>query len=268
MLKKRIPTALVLISGAITAIFYLPLPLFIYLVGMITLWGAFEFSSLIGLQKNYWRYTYVVLVAILLALTTLYAPVYTVLSAGIAWWVISVLLMISFPASQFLWGNHKLIKSLIGIFMLIPAWLAISIIRSHPNGNAWIMALLLYIWGTDIGAYFYGSWFGKKKLLPKISPNKTWKGFLGGLLVTMLIIVILCSASPLSLNAWPKMLCLGLSASLFSTLGDLIESMLKRNAGVKDTGNFLPGHGGLLDRIDSLLSAAPIFAVLLFLFKL
>src|SRR5207302_1283767 len=121
--------------------------------------------------------------------------------------------------------------------------------------------LLILIWAADTGAYFAGRAFGKHKLLPNVSPGKTWEGFFGAMLMTVIVMGFVVYFLNIPPNNWVPLFLLGFVTVIFSILGDLFESMLKRQAGIKDSGKILPGHGGILDRIDSLTSAAPIFAL-------
>jgi phosphatidate cytidylyltransferase len=146
-----------------------------------------------------------------------------------------------------------------GVWLLLPTWLSISYLHSLPdnNGANCVMGLLLITWIADTGAYFAGRFTGKHLLLPKVSPKKTWEGFWGGCVSTG-IFAFVCSYF-YDLNIWWYLLVA--VTLIYAVLGDLFESMIKRKAGVKDSGQLLPGHGGLLDRIDSLLAAAPVFAL-------
>jgi phosphatidate cytidylyltransferase len=150
---------------------------------------------------------------------------------------------------------------------VVPAWCALAVIHaSTPHGAGWLLLVLLLIWAADSGAYFTGrqfggQWFGGRKLAPRISPNKTLEGMLGGVALAML--VALCGALLLGAptGKLPGILLVAAITVLFSVAGDLFESLLKRHAGMKDSGTLIPGHGGVLDRVDSLLAALPIFAL-------
>lgn len=155
-----------------------------------------------------------------------------------------------------------------GVFTLAPCWLALIIIRSAENGAIILTFVLCLIWSTDIGAYFSGKWWGKTKLIPKVSPNKTWQGLYGGILLTIIVAVIGCIVFNISPLDWLIVVALAIVVAILSVIGDLLESMLKRQINIKDTGNYLPGHGGLLDRIDSLTAAVPIFLLGCLLFGL
>jgi len=150
-------------------------------------------------------------------------------------------------------------KMVIGFLVLIPAWVAMVGMKAHPQGNLLIFMLFLLVWGADIGAYFTGKRFGRKKLIPQVSPGKTREGVLGGLAVCVLVAIGFAISSELSMGATLALLLLALVTGMVSVLGDLFESMFKRERGIKDSGRILPGHGGILDRIDSLTAAAPIF---------
>lgn len=154
---------------------------------------------------------------------------------------------------------------LIGLLILLPAWQGLVLFKQWPEANWLILAVMVLVWGADIGAYFAGRRFGKRKLAPQVSPGKSWEGVFGGLLATLLICVGVAIYRDWSFVG----LLMGLLGTavvvLISVVGDLTESMFKRQSGVKDSSNLLPGHGGVLDRIDSLTAAIPVFAALLWL---
>lgn len=179
-------------------------------------------------------------------------------------WLISFYWVKDYPRGD-TWYNSSL--KLVGI-VLISA--AVTAIFSIWQSSAWLlMYLFLLVWGADSGAYFVGRKFGRKKLAPEVSPNKSIEGLFGGL-ATVSLVIIVVQYHFIQANVWQHgvFLLISLITAIVSVLGDLFESMIKRKAGIKDSGRILPGHGGVLDRIDSLLAAAPVFAVGLVLLKL
>jgi len=146
-----------------------------------------------------------------------------------------------------------------GFVVLVPSWLALTSI--HRQGPIMLMFLLVLVWITDIAAYFVGKRFGKTKLAPKLSPGKSREGLWGALMASILLAIVGVRLFDLDMNVWVYFGCLCLLTALISVVGDLYESLLKRRAGVKDSGRILPGHGGILDRIDSLTAAAPGFVL-------
>jgi phosphatidate cytidylyltransferase len=148
-----------------------------------------------------------------------------------------------------------------GIMTLVPCFLALNFLRGLPHGLEVLCILFILIWAADISAYFAGKKFGKHKLLVEVSPGKTIEGLIGALVTTAVLMGILIYFLQLPLSQGLSLLLLGWVTVIFSVLGDLFESMLKRKVGVKDSGKILPGHGGMLDRIDSLTAGAPIFAL-------
>lgn len=142
--------------------------------------------------------------------------------------------------------------------MLLVQW-----VRTAPQGAAWLLYLLGVVWATDIGAYGFGRWLGVRKLAPAISPGKTWAGTVGGTLTAMAVGAGIAWGFALPVSLW-HILLMSFVLSVGGQAGDLAESMLKREAGVKDSGTIIPGHGGLLDRLDSLLFAAPLLALFLY----
>ncbi|GAB2934585.1 phosphatidate cytidylyltransferase [Rheinheimera gaetbuli] len=283
MFKQRVITALLLAPLALAAVFYLPLPGFAMFISAAFLLGAWEWSGFCGLASKSMRWVYVALTAVLFALLYWQLPVTpqfpiesnillsSLLLLGIVWWLCAVALVLSFPRSQRLWAKRDWLKALMGWLTLIPAWVAVLFIRntdyaaSNYTGAWLIFCLLALVWAADIGGYIVGKPFGKHKLLPKVSPGKTVEGMLGGLTLVAIVVTLVAA-----LKGWPAQTGIWYIAALILTVlsvfGDLTESMFKRVAGKKDSGAFLPGHGGILDRIDSLTATAPLYAVLIAIF--
>ena len=281
MLKQRIITALVLAPAAILAIFYLPIAYFAALLMIVIGIGAWEWGPLMGVVGKAQRSGFVVATLTLIsALWGLLAPTDLWLNThelnsyatgllwlAVAWWILSAFLMLSYPKSSGSWSKYTSVRGLFGWLTLIPTWLAFMVIRTNDyqvdpfHGAQLLMFLFLMVWSADIGAYFVGKAIGKNKLMPNVSPGKTFEGFLGGVFFACLFV----SLTAYNLNwASDKVITVLLVTVLITTvsvLGDLSESMFKRQAGVKDSGSILPGHGGILDRIDSLTATAPIFAL-------
>jgi phosphatidate cytidylyltransferase len=181
------------------------------------------------------------------------------LIAGCIWWAIALLLVQGYPSSALLWG-HKILRLLMGLLVLIPTWVALVYVRQQEAGAWLVLLLMLIVAMADSGGYFAGKRFGKHKLASAVSPGKTWEGFAGGFIANCVLALILSLTLELSLLL---MLVIVVPTSLVSVLGDLLESMLKRHAGIKDSGTILPGHGGILDRVDGVTAAAPVFALAL-----
>lgn len=267
MLKIRIITALLLITLVLASIFLLPLYAFVSITTITILFAAWEWSKLSGYQNSMHRLLYVLFIAVVLWVTW-YAPIKLILTVNLIWWIIATFLIITYPKSAPIFTQNKYVRPLMGVFTLAPCWLALIIIRSAKNGAVILTFVLCLIWSADIGAYFSGKWWGKTKLIPKVSPNKTWQGCYGGILLTIIVAVIGCIVFNISLLDWLIVVALAIVVAILSIIGDLLESMLKRQVNIKDTGNYLPGHGGLLDRIDSLTAAIPIFLLSCLLFGL
>ena len=154
-------------------------------------------------------------------------------------------------------------RSLMGILVLAPAWLSAVYLLSFPRGGGLMVVLVLVVAAADIGAYFSGRALGKHKLAAVVSPAKTWEGFWGGMAACMLMALLLWSQLPMQQAhvSLVAVLVVAMATALASVVGDLTVSMVKREAGLKDSGSLLPGHGGVLDRLDSLCGAAPVFAL-------
>lgn len=262
MLKQRIITALILLPIALCGFFLLAGASFALFIGVVVTLGAWEWARLAGFPAQSARIAYAVVVAALLFLLYLMpglAP--WILVAAVIWWAVATWLVLTFPESSKHWSS-AVCKLAIGLLILLPAWQGLVQIKQAPAGNLLILSVMVLVWGADIGAYFSGKAFGKRKLAPKVSPGKSWEGVYGGLLACLLITVVVGVVRDWSA---PQLLfgLLGAAVVVFiSVVGDLTESMFKRQSGIKDSSNLLPGHGGVLDRIDSLTAAVPIFAVL------
>lgn len=266
MLRDRVLTAIILIPVFVALVLLLPPRHFSILTGVVVIWSSWEWSSFMGVKrfpKNI-IYPFLMMVILVITLMLLFKHILSVqiiLFASFVFWLIALLLVVSYPKGSFLWGKSVFLRGLMGVMVLLPCWISINFIRLFPNGAFILLFLFVLIWGADSGAYFVGKKWGKHKLLPQVSPGKTWQGLLGALITSILIVFVVALWFRSPYAVWGPLLVLSLGTVLFSVLGDLFESMLKRNEGLKDSGTLLPGHGGVLDRIDSLTAAAPMFAL-------
>jgi len=281
LLKQRIITGLILAFATISAIFYLPLVSFAALLVVIIAIGAWEWGPLMGFDSKTRRISFVattvVLIAAIWSLLTpeglwlnskeLHSYAMALLWLAIAWWGLSAFLMFSYPKVSNFWAKHRSVKGVFGLLTLVPAWLACVVIRSNDyqidsyHGAQLLMFLFLMVWSADVGAYFVGKAIGKNKLMPNVSPGKTFEGFLGGVFFACLLVAIAAYNLNFTSEQMVTLLLVTVLITTVSVLGDLNESMFKRQAGIKDSGSILPGHGGILDRIDSLTATAPVFAL-------
>lgn len=265
MLKQRIITALVLLPIALCGFFLLEGSGFALFIGLVVTLGAWEWARLAGFAGQAIRVAFAAVVALMLFVMHILpglAP--WVLGASVLWWGVATYLVLTYPRSSEHWASAAC-KLAIGLLILLPAWQGLILIKQEPLGNWLIMAVMVLVWGADIGAYFSGRAFGKRKLAPQVSPGKSWEGVYGGLLLSLVITAIVGFARDWSF-AQMLMGLFGAAIIVFiSVVGDLTESMFKRQSGIKDSSNLLPGHGGVLDRIDSLTAAIPVFAVLLWM---
>ena len=265
MLKQRIITALILLPIALCGFFLLEGSGFALFIGVVVTLGAWEWARLAGFEAQSARVVFAAVVALLLFGLHIFPDLAPwVLGAAVLWWAAATFLVLTFPQSAVHWSSIAT-KLVIGLLILLPAWQGMVLIKAMPLGNWLIMAVMILVWGADIGAYFSGRKFGKRKLAPKVSPGKSWEGVFGGLLLSLLITAAVGVVRDWSASQMFAALAGAAVIVLISVVGDLTESMFKRQAGVKDSSNLLPGHGGVLDRIDSLTAAIPVFAVLLWM---
>ena len=261
MLKYRIVTSLILLIFILLCIWLLPMSWFSILMGVIIVYGGWEWFALAGIKNSYIRGFYVVLLSTILW-TAYYLPIFWVLiSALIVWlWVIAAVVCYALGIAP-LGLQYPVVKIILGFFALVPCWLAVTTLREDIDGLSWLIFGLLLVVAMDTGAYAAGRLWGKHKLTVRVSPNKTWEGLGGGFILTLSITLMTGILSRFSLYQLSILTLLALVTGFFAVIGDLFESMLKRQAGIKDSGRLLPGHGGILDRIDSLIGALPVLAL-------
>ncbi|GLQ31174.1 phosphatidate cytidylyltransferase [Litoribrevibacter albus] len=261
MLKQRVITALWLAPLAIGGIFFLPYDYFALFTAAIVMLGAWEWANLAGFKDQAARVGFSVLVGgCLYGLYTL--PELGILSVGLAWWVLALVFVLSYPGMSKAWSSEW-VRLVFGLFILIPCWKGLLLLKQQQNSELVLLYICLMVWGADVGAYFSGRKWGVSKLAPKVSPGKSWAGFWGGMVSALIIglgVGLYVDMSPAQLAV--LMLISSITVAV-SVLGDLTESMFKRFRGIKDSSQLLPGHGGVLDRIDSLTAAVPVFALLL-----
>ena len=265
MLKQRIITALFMLPVALCGFFLLNHGWFALFIGAVVTVGAWEWARLAGCAGQAQRMGYAAVVAVLLSiLYQLPQLAAWVLLLGVCWWGVATVLVLKYPASSRLWsaGTTRIV---IGLLILIPAWQGLVLFKQWPESNSLILAVMVLVWGADIGAYFSGRRFGKRKLAPQVSPGKSWEGVYGGLAATLVICAGVSYYRDWSLGIAVLAMAATVLVVFASVVGDLTESMFKRQAGLKDSSNLLPGHGGILDRIDSLTAAIPVFAAVLWL---
>jgi phosphatidate cytidylyltransferase len=254
-LRQRVLTAVVLAAILLVVLLWLPAEATVAVLTALVLAGAWEWSAFLMLPGPLWRCGYVLLVGVLLGgawrFSASAAGRDLVLSVAVLWWLAALGWIVFAPRRVSPWS-----AAIAGVLALVPSWLALTRLRLTPlHGAQWVLFALLLVWVADIGAFFCGRRFGRLRLAPDVSPGKTWEGVWGGLAVSAPVAIAGSLWFHVPLVAF---LPLCLAAVGFSVIGDLTESLLKRFAGMKDSGSVFPGHGGVMDRIDSLTGAAPV----------
>jgi phosphatidate cytidylyltransferase len=273
MLKQRVITAVCLVAVFLLSLLCLPSIWFFFLMAICLLIAAWEWANLAGLSRLYEKVTYCLISAVLAIALGKYLGLLSSASLNIdrilpvfigagVWWAIALLWVQGYPSSAVLWG-YSWVRSLMGFLVLVPSALALMFLYKQPHGVWLILMIVAIVTAADIGAYFFGRMFGQRKLARFVSPGKSWEGVLGGLLVSAVLALVI--AWNTDSGMWWMMLVIVLPTALVSVLGDLLESMVKRHCGVKDSGHLLPGHGGLLDRIDGFTAALPVFVLAIIL---
>ena len=280
-MKQRIITALILAPLVILGIFKLPLIGFIIALTAITLLGFWEWTQFTESNSRIVALVPAVVVTGLsflfispdaASLNQLATPHYTVLALGFAWWIIASGMAITYPKTTNLWQNSKALRHVFGFLTLIPFLWSVIILRASDisvdpyHGAKLVLYVCFLVWAADSGAYFAGKSMGKRKMAPHVSPNKTIEGLIGGIIAALIVGWLFAGWFDIQFTSPVHMVIITLITVVISVLGDLVESMFKRVSGIKDSSNIIPGHGGILDRIDSLTAAFPVFALLYYVF--
>lgn len=262
MLLQRILTAIPLAVLVVWIILFQPTRIFDGMITVVIFIAGFEWARLSGVEKLVARYSYALLIAFIPWLILQRFPAYAVwlIYAAVIWWFsLSYYLKRARPRTGITgWRPEKLF---IAVIIIPAAFLAMHLVHSMPEGQWWLMYSLALVWVADIGAYFSGKRFGKNKLSPYISPGKTKEGLYGALFATTVYTLIASFLFDMMREDAILLILLSVILTIISVNGDLYISFLKREAGMKDSGHILPGHGGILDRIDSVLAAMPVFAL-------
>ena len=261
MLKQRVITGVILAPIIVAALIVLPTIWIQILFGLIAIAAAWEWGSLVGKNLRIKLFYIFICSALIIASSYLLAEdnIRLLMLAASCYWVV-ILFLLSFYSPS--WLGHPMLHGFLwhsGYLIIVTGWAAI--IALHMQLPALLLFFFVLIWLADSAAYFAGKRFGQTKLAAELSPGKTREGLWGAVFATLLLSLLGVWWFELGLGAAIYFMILCLLSVLISVVGDLFESLLKRNAGVKDSGFLIPGHGGVLDRIDSILAAAPGFVL-------
>jgi len=253
VLKQRIITGLIALGILLFVLFVLPENAAKASIGLLVLGGAWEWTSFLKSGTAVARGLFMLVIAgcIFAAGTAPASVTHMVLLAALAWWLAALGWTFFFPTPI-----PGPLRWLCGIVVLVP--LFVALVDLYSSGPEYLLCSLFVVWAADVGAFFFGKQFGRVKLAPAISPGKTWEGVVGGLFVVGIVAAVFATILEVSAAV---LIPFSLAAAALSIVGDLTVSMFKRTAGVKDSGALFPGHGGVLDRIDSVAAAAPLFAL-------
>lgn len=272
MLLQRIITAVLLAPLAILIILWPDTGIFGAIVAVVFLAAWWEWAQLSGLHNRGARIALLVAAAgVFIVLWLVQGTAWTpwLLAVGVAWWLLVCLWLRRFAYAAAPTRENLVLKLIAGAFVIFPAWVAlVSIHGREPHGHWWTLLAILIVWASDIGAYTSGRAFGKRKLAPQISPGKTWAGAYGAVVAGVLVAEAGGWLLGVRGSALLGLAVLVLITVAVSIVGDLFESLMKRHARVKDSGSIFPGHGGLMDRLDSVFAALPVFAAGLWLLGL
>jgi len=280
-LKQRIITAVILLLCLIAATTLFPPFWFALFIAAVVLVASWEWGALIGLTGSKSRQVYLATMIVMLigALLLLGLEPGTdridlfralmVLSLGLVWWSIAWLMLFGYPGNARQWNDKSKI-GLMGLLALIPTWVGIVVLKYLLPSGFLVLGLVIMVAAVDVGAYFAGRAFGSRPLAPSLSPKKTWEGVWGGLATCCAVGALFVwgmHSYLFELNTWQIIVLLlsSLVITVFAVVGDLVESMLKRNSNLKDSGHILPGHGGILDRVDAILAVTPASVIILLL---
>ena len=277
MLKQRVITAVILAPLILALIFLTRASVFATLLGLIFLLGMWEWTRLAGMRSRAGRG---LLLFGYLALFALFWQVckspwwWLPVLAGLAWWLLALAWLTHHRFGSEATPGHIALKLLAGAMVVVPAWCAVVVMHgdmAQPrtgHGHWWVLFFACIVVAADIGAYTAGRRWGSIKLAPAISPGKTRAGVYGALVCSGIVGLVGGALLKVPVDRLSAVVALALLTVLFSIIGDLFESLMKRHAGVKDSGALFPGHGGMFDRMDSMVAALPIFVLGKFLLGL
>ncbi|MBX2837230.1 MAG: phosphatidate cytidylyltransferase [Gammaproteobacteria bacterium] len=264
MLKERVVTAVIMLIVFLGVLFAAPASVFALLVAIIVGIAAWEWSRLCGLSNSLVEIAYPTIVGLVALIVMDAEPAESAMRwlmlLGVLCWGAMLVALATVPVLRSV-VSLEASRMALGLVVLPIAGIAIFYLRHlAPEASEW---LLLYamalVWVMDTGAYFAGKRFGRRKLAPLISPGKTWEGVFGGLACTAVLVVFVLLVTQLSAGGLLRLLIASIASAGISVVGDLYESRMKRASGFKDSSNLLPGHGGVLDRIDGLIVSLPVF---------
>lgn len=259
MLKQRVITGIIMATVVFAAVLLLPAKYFAIasLIIIVSIAG-WEWGRLVGLNgiPRAWATISLIALSVIIFVTGF---AWYAIAVGVVWWVTILGLLTVYRQGSTFYSSRPWILSLSAALVLVPAWLAITRLQNHDPHL--VLYLVFLVATMDTGAYFVGKAVGSTKLAPHLSPGKTIEGVKGGLAAALLFAVLGASYFGFRGTAWVYFLLLSLLVAALSVAGDLFESLVKREAGQKDSGTLLPGHGGVLDRIDGLLAALPVFVL-------
>ncbi|SBS34999.1 Phosphatidate cytidylyltransferase [Marinomonas aquimarina] len=245
----------------IYAVFVLGASGFQVAMGVVVLLAGWEWARLSGITRQQGRIAFAGLVG-----TLCYGVAIFDLQRAILWvapilWLMALFWVIHYPTDK--GWQSRFVRIVFGLLVLVSTWSAMVVLRDSNDFVVWVLLLMGLIWGADSGAYFSGKAFGKRKLAVKVSPGKSWEGVIGGVLLTQVGVAVFAAMTSLESVAWLPLAVMAFITVMTSVLGDLTESLFKRHEALKDSSQLIPGHGGVMDRVDSLTSAAPIYVLLL-----
>lgn len=260
MLKQRIITAAWLAPLVLFGLFGLEGQYYALFTALIVLLATWEWSNLAGIKSSLGRAASVAGMMVLMLLLWRFGgeSATWLLWLSALGWLVNLYWVMHYPQKAHQWQSSSR-RLIMGFWVLLPCWAGFNVLGE--TSGAWLLYVLLLVWMADIGAYFAGRTWGRRKLAPHVSPGKSWEGVAGGLVATLMLALVFGFWQQLGVGGSSVLLLITVVVTLASVLGDLLESMLKRYRQIKDSSQLLPGHGGILDRIDSLTAAVPLFAL-------
>nr|WP_320166822.1 phosphatidate cytidylyltransferase [uncultured Methylophaga sp.] len=269
MLKQRLITAAILIPLVVWAIFASSLVTFTTLIAAVAILAAWEWHQMIGIKSPTMRVMLVIDLIVVLYLSITQINPYFVISIGIIIWLLATLTILAYSNNSlserlsYLFKN-KIFGAISSILILTVFVVSAVTLKTFSETGAFLFFFVMVtVWLADTGGYFAGKRFGQHALARSVSPNKTWEGVAGAIVLASIWAAAFYSVTSPSTITWFEWMLISIATVASSIIGDLFESLYKRAFSVKDSGNLLPGHGGILDRIDSLLAAVPIFTFLI-----